>query len=331
MGEYAMKTMVRLTAATILILGWSVCASAQNWPIKPITMVVPFAAGSGTDVVGRILAPRLSQILGQQIIVENIGGAGGMTGSSRVVQAAPDGYHFVLGTVATHAQSQALYKHPLYDAASDFAPVGLVADVPLVLITRSDLPSRNLREFIAYAKPNQGKMQYGSAGAGSASHLACVLLNAAIEIKVTHVPYRGAAPAMQDLVGCRLDYQCPLIAAALSQIEGKAVKAIAMLTKERSPILPELASADEQGLVHFDASAWHGIFLPKGTPPAIIKKLHDATVATMETASVQQALKKVGGALVSAERRSPDYLAAFVVSEITKWRAAITAANVQME
>ena len=165
-------------------------ALAQNYPTKPMTMVIPFAAGGPTDVLGRIVAQRMSEVLGQQVVVENVGGAGGMTGSKRVADAAPDGYTFVLGTVGTHAQGQSLYKKPLYDAVSDFSPVALIAEIPIVLIVRKDLPVSNLAEFVAYAKANQGKMQYGSAGAGSATHLGCVLLNYLIGVDITHVPYR---------------------------------------------------------------------------------------------------------------------------------------------
>src|SRR5215831_6769291 len=175
-------------------------AFAQDWPTRPVTMVVPFAAGGPADTVARILAPGLSELLGQQIVVENVGGSGGMTGAARVAKAAPDGYQFVLGNMGTHAANQTFYKTPLYNSASDFTPVMLVAQTPLVLLARKDLPADNLRDFIGYAKANQATMQYGSGGAGSASHLACVLLNSAIGINVTHVPYRGAAPAMQDLI-----------------------------------------------------------------------------------------------------------------------------------
>jgi len=306
-------------------------AATQNWPIRPVTMVVPFGAGSGIDVLGRILAPRLSEILGQQVVVENVGGAGGMTGASRVAKAAPDGYQFVLGNVGTHAQNQSLYPKPLYNAATDFAPIALIADTPQVLIARTDLPANNLQEFIAYAKANQAKMQYGSAGAGSAAHLGCVLLNTAIGVNVTHVPYRGGGPAMQDLIAGRIDYQCPLIALAISQIESKSVRAIAVLTRGRSAILPALASAREQGLTDFEISTWNAFFLPKGTPPAIAQKLHDATVATMNTPAIHERLMQIGAELAAPERRSQDYLQEFVASEIKKWEAPIKAAGLVAE
>jgi len=265
-------------AATGMLLA-SMAAQAQDWPTRPLTMVIPFAAGGAPDLLGRILAPHLTDQLGQSVIIENAGGAGGMTGAARVAKAAPDGYQVVLGTSGTHAANQTLSKHPLYNAATDFTPVALVADQPVLLVARKDLPAETLPEFIAYAKANQRKMQYGSAGPGSGTHLACVRLNLAIGIDVAHVPYRGGTPAMQDLVAGRIDYQCAT-GSAMPQIESKAIKPIAILAKERSPILPQLASAQEQGLADFEAEVWFAIFLPKGTPPAIVQKLHAATVAS---------------------------------------------------
>src|SRR5438874_4835338 len=192
--------------AVLATLATSPSAPAQNYPTKPMTMIIPFAAGGPQDQIGRVMAQRMGELLGQQVVVENIGGAGGMTGSKRVADAAPDGYTFVLGTVGTHAQGQSLYKKPLYHAATDFTSVALIAEVPIVLITRKDLPVSNLAEFVAYAKANQSKMQYGSAGAGSATHLGCVLLNYIVGVDITHVPYRRTGPAMHDLQARRSDY-----------------------------------------------------------------------------------------------------------------------------
>jgi len=306
-------------------------AAAQSWPTRPVSMVVPFAPGGSVDVMARILSGRLSEALGQQVIIENIGGAGGMIGSARVAKAPPDGYEFVLGHGGTHAQNQTLYKHPLYDAATDFAPVALIAEQPTVLVTRKDLPPDSLPEFIAYAKANQAKMQYGSAGAGSANHLACVLLNAAIGVNVIHVPFRGGGPAMQELLGGRIDYMCNILTTALPQIEAKTVKPIALLATRRSPILPSLASAGEQGLPNFDASTWYAVFLPKGTPAPIVQKLNDAIEATVSTPAVRERLKDIGADLAAPERRSPDYLAKFVVSEIARWATPIKASGVSMD
>jgi len=322
----------RLTAAAFgLSIAISGAALAQAYPNKPMTMIIPFAAGGPTDVLGRVMAQRMSELLGQQVIVENVGGAGGMTGSKRVADAAPDGYTLVLGTVGTHAQSQTIYKKPLYHSVTDFTPVALVAEVPIVLITRKDLPVPNLKEFIAYAKANQSKMQYGSAGAGSATHLGCVLLNYLIGVDITHVPYRGTGPAMQDLQGGRIDYLCEVVSTAKPQIDGGTVKAIAIMTKERSKALPDVPTGLEQGTPNLEAYTWNAIFLPKGAPADIVKKLHDAIVGAMKTASVRERLEGLGAVIVSEDRATPEYLGQFVKSEIEKWAAPIKASGVTVD
>jgi tripartite-type tricarboxylate transporter receptor subunit TctC len=323
-----MARLFRFAAAAVAGLGCVGPALSQEWPTRPMTMVVPFSAGGPADTVGRILAPRLSELLGQQVVIENVGGSGGMTGSARVAKAAPDGYQFVLGNLGTHAANQTFYKTPLYNAATDFTPVMLIAQTPLVLLARKDLPANNLPEFIAYGKANQSTMQYGSGGVGSASHLACVLLNGAIGISVTHVPYRGATPAMQDLIAGRIDYQCPDTPIAIAQIESKTVKAIAILTRARSPSLPDQPSAHEQGLTDFDAANWFGLFLPKGTAPAIVEKLHAAALATIDTPVVKLRMQEIGADLTAGERRSPKYLQKFVETEIEKWAGPIKASGI---
>jgi len=319
----------RLVGILLLtLIGLVNAAGAEDWPSRSVTMVVPFAAGGPTDVLGRVMAQRLSEILGQQIVVENVGGAGGMTGAQRVAQAAPDGYQFVLGTVGTHAQNQTLYKKPLYSAINDFAPVALIAEVPEVLITRKDLPANSLAEFVAYAKANQDRMTFGSAGSGSATHLGCVMLDIAMGTKITHVPYRGTGPAMQDLTGGRIDFLCEIVTTALPQIQGKSVKPIAMLSRTRSPVLPDLPTANESGLPNFEAYTWNAFFFPRGTPDSIIRRLHDATVEAMKTPSVRERLEGLGATLVTEERTTPEYLSAFVRSEIDKWAVPIRASGV---
>src|SRR5262249_27742187 len=258
-------------------------AAAQEWPTRSVSMVVPFAAGSASDTLARILGARLSEVLGQQVVVENVGGAGGMTGVARVAKAAPDGYQFVLGGVDTFAQNQTLYKKPLYNSATEFTPVALVVEQPLILLARKDLPVRDLKELIAYAKANAGKVQYGPAGVGSGPHLPCARPNAAVGIDGTHGPYRGSPPAMQDLIAGRIDYFCALAAAAMPQIGSNTMQALAVLTRDRSPLLPNLASAHEQGVTDFDSYFWSGFFLPKGTPEPIVHKLNSAAISTMNT------------------------------------------------
>jgi tripartite-type tricarboxylate transporter receptor subunit TctC len=293
-------------------------------------MVVPFAAGGGTDVLGRIVAKRLSETLGQQVVVENVGGAGGMMGSARVAKSPPDGYQFVVGSRAD-AINQTLYKTPLYNLLTDLEPVVLVADQPTVMVARKDLPVNGLQEFIAHAKANQARMQFGSAGAGSTGFIDCALFNAAIGVNITHVPYRGGGPAMQDLIGGRIDYFCTLTGTAVPQIENGLIKAIAVMTKDRAPMLPNLPSTWEQGFRAFEASTWFGFYVPKGTPPAVIKRLRDATVEALDTPAVQEQLLKSGSLVSASDRRSTEYLKTFTASEIAKNGAPIKAAGISME
>ena len=277
------------------------------------------------------MADGLSSELGQPVVVENVTGAGGLVGGSRVAKAAPDGYQFVIGNVGSFAQSQWLYKKPPYDVVKDFAPVALITDESLVLVTRKDFPAHDLKEFMAYAKANQSKLQFASSGVGGSNHLACILLNSTIGINVTHVPYRSVVQAMQDVIAGRIDYTCLSLPLALPQITANTVKAIAILSKSRSKALPDLPSADEQGLSGFDAPSWYALFLPAGTPSAIVQRLNSAVVAALNMPVVQQRLKQIGGDVVEPERRSPEYLAQFVAAEIKKWEAPIKASGVQLE
>jgi tripartite-type tricarboxylate transporter receptor subunit TctC len=318
-----------ILSAVLVLLAGAVGAGADEFPTRPLTMVIPFAAGGPTDLLGRVVAQRMGEIIGQNVIVENVGGAGGMTGVKRVTDAKPDGYTFVLGTVGTHAQNQSLYAHPLYNAMTDFTPVGLIAEVPIVLIVRKDLPVNNIKEFVAYAKANESKMQFGSAGAGSATHLGCVVLNSAMGTNITHVPYKGTGPAMQDLIGGRIDFLCEIISTAKPHIDSGAVKAIAIMTKTRSAVESGLPTALEQGL-DVQAYTWNALFLPKGTPDTVVKKLNSAMVQAMKTPSVQERLNSFGAQIVSDDRTTPEYLATFVKSEIEKWSTPIKASGVSI-
>ena len=323
--------MYRFVCAVTLLLTAAGSAAGQDWPARQVTMVVPYAAGGGVDILGRMLAPHMSDRLGQQVVIENAGGAGGVTGTLRVAKAAPDGYQFVHGTAGTHAQNESLYKNPPYRAARDFAPVALIAEAPIVMVARHDLPVGNLKEFIAYARANKSKLQYSSPGTGSAPHLACVLLNAAIGINTTHIPYRGSSQALQDLIAGRIDYLCATITGVVPQVESKSVKAIALLSRERSPGLPQLASAHEQGLTNFDAPTWYAFFAPRGTPALIVRRLNEATVAAMNVPAVQSRLKEIGVDLVAPVRRTPEYLQGFVETEVAKWAAPIKAAGLNTQ
>jgi tripartite-type tricarboxylate transporter receptor subunit TctC len=314
-------------SAALVVAVLSSGAQAQDWPTRPLTMVVPFAAGGPVDALGRILAPRLSEVLGQNVVIENVTGAGGSTGSIKVRDAAPDGYTFVLGSIGTHTINQIMSKRPLYDAATDFAPVMLIVDVPLVLVARKDLPVSNLQEFMAYAKANHGKMQYGSGGTGTSAHISCVLLNLAMGVDITHVPYRGGGPAQIDLIGGRIDYICNIVSTAVQPIEARQVKAIATLTRNRAEVLPDLPTAHEQGLTDFGAYTWNAIFLPKATPAPIVAKLNAAMRATVDTPAVRKRLQDAGLAVVAPDRQTPDYLAGFVRDEIKKWTPAVKASG----
>jgi tripartite-type tricarboxylate transporter receptor subunit TctC len=299
----------------------------ESWPSRPLTMVVPFAAGGPVDLLGRIVGQYLGAQLGTPVVIENFAGAGGMPGSQRVARATPDGYTFLLGSIGTHALNQSLYRHPLYDAATDFAPVALIAQVPLVLVTRKDFPANDLAQFIAYAKAQQSHLQFGSAGAGTSTHIGCVLLNQVLGIDVIHVPYRGGEAALLDLMGGRLDYMCSILSTAAQPIRDKSVKAIAMLSRSRSPVMPDLPTADEQGLKGFDIYSWNAVFLPKGTPPEIVGKLNAALSKVMDNPAVRGKLEDLGLYVVAPEERSPGHLAEFVKSEIEKWAAPIRASG----
>jgi tripartite-type tricarboxylate transporter receptor subunit TctC len=296
-----------------------------------MTLVVPFAPGGGIDVSVRIQAQHMSEILGQSIIVENVGGAAGMTGALRVAKAAPDGYTFLIGNTGTHAFNQTLYKKPLYNAATDFTPAGLVSDSPRILIARKDLPADNLQDFIAYLKANQTRMQFGSAGVGSGTHLPCVLLNLAIGAEVTHVPYRGAGPVMQDLIGGRIDYMCDTIQTGAVQAKAKAVKGIAVMAAKRVPISPDLATTGEQGLPGVEASVWNAFFFPKDTPQPIVRKLNRVMSEMLDNPSIRRKLEELGLEIVTPERRSPEYLVKYLPEEIERWAKPIRQAGISVD
>ncbi len=303
--------------------------AAQTWPERPVTMVVPFAPAGGTDLLGRIIGKRLAEVLGQQVVIENVPGAGGMLGSARVVKAPPDGYTMVIGTTAD-AINQSLYKAPLYNFATDLVPAGLMGSQPTVLLARKDFPANNLQDFAAYVKANQASVQFASAGVGSTGHLFCNLLNTALGISnVTHVPYRGGGPAMQDLIAGRYDYICTLSATGKPLIDANSVKGIAILQRDRSQDIPNLPGTAEQGLPDFETSTWFGLFFPKGTPQPIVRKLNEALAVTLDTPWVHERLKDIVASVAPPGERSPEYLKKLVDTETAKMGAAIRSAGIQ--
>jgi tripartite-type tricarboxylate transporter receptor subunit TctC len=318
------RMLVRCTMAAVLATA-SPQAWAQNWPTKPVTAVVAAAADGPIDVLARLIAERMSPALGQRMVIQNTGGSGGITGGQRVVKAAPDGYTTLFGTIATHANPQLLADKPPYNPVSDFAPVALIAEIPLVLVVRNSLPTSSFEEFVAYAKKNQQSMSFGSAGVGSASHLGCVMLQRAMGTTIPHLPYRGTGPAMQDLIAGRLDFLCDIAVTAVPNIKGGGVKALANLSAQRSAVLPDLPTAGERGLPTVEAYTWVALFAPKGTPAPIVAKLQAATVAAMNGPGLLEQLAGVAATLVPPERRSSEYLGRFVKSEFEKWGDAIRA------
>jgi tripartite-type tricarboxylate transporter receptor subunit TctC len=319
-----------LSALGCVLLAITQTAAAQSFPTRPLTLVVPFAAGGPSDVAGRIVAQGLSEKLGQQVIVENPAGAGGTLGSLRVAKAPPDGYQFVIGNIGTHAWSQALYKKPPYSTLTDFTPLGLVVEAPRAIITPKSFPANTLSELIAYVKANQNSVKYGSAGAGSASHVSCILLNAALGIDIVHIPYRGLGPAMQDLIAGRIDYMCDSPSTSRPQIETNNVKAIATTGAKRTSVLPEVPTAREQG-IDFEVTAWQGLFLSKDTPDPIVRDLNQALSAALDLPFVRERFEAIGEDVAPVERRSPEYFAKFVAAEIDKWSGPIKASGVSVD
>jgi tripartite-type tricarboxylate transporter receptor subunit TctC len=258
-------------------------------------------------------------------------GAAGIIGVNRVIAAKPDGYTFLLGTVGTHAYNQTIYRKRRYDAINDLAPVALFSEQPMVLEGRKELAANTLAEFIALLKKDGAKMQYGSAGAGSTTHLACALLNSKIGVDITHIPYRGGGPAANDLVSGQIDYMCGNLGTSLHRIRNKQVKGLAVLSRERSPFMPELATAHEQGLTDYDVVTWLAFFLPKGTAREIVDKLNQVTHAAMDTPAIKTRMTESGVTGVAPDRRSPEYLVRFVAEEIARWEGPIKAGGLQVD
>jgi tripartite-type tricarboxylate transporter receptor subunit TctC len=303
-------------------------AQAQSWPSRPITMIVPFAAGGPTDVVARIVGDHMSRTLGQQIVVENVTGAGGTTGITRAKQATPDGYTIAMGHMGTHGAAPALYPNLRYDPAKDFEPIGVAAGTPILVVAKKDFPATNLKEFIDQLKANGPKLNEANAGVGSVSHTTCTLFQSITGTKFTRVPYRGTGPALNDLVAGQVDFGCDQIVNLVPQIQAGTIKAIAIATKERSPSLPNVPTTKEGGLPEYEVSAWNAVFAPKGTPPDITAKLVDALDKSLSDETTRKRLLELGGIIPEGADRGPQALQKLVETEVARWTPVLKAAGV---
>src|SRR5467141_2772240 len=311
-----------------LLMLATLCAfqAQAAYPERPITLIVPFAADGPTDVVARIVGDNMSRTLGQQIVVENVTGAGGTTGTSRAAQATPDGYTFMLGHMGTHGAAPAVYPNLKYDPVKDFLPIGLAAGTPILIVARKNLPPKDLKEFISYAKANSEKLNEAQAGVGSVSFTTCSLLNSILGIKPTRVPYQGTGPALNDLVGGQVDYMCDQIVNLTPQIQAGSIKAYAIATEKRSPALPDVPTTKEGGLPEFQVSAWNAIFAPKGTSPEIVAKLNAALVKALDDETTRKRLLDLGADIPDKAGRTPEALEKLVSSEIARWNKVLKVA-----
>ena len=302
-------------------------AQAQSYPTRAVTIVVPFAAGGPADITARIVADQFARALGQQFLVENVAGAGGTTGTTRAARANPDGYTLALGHMGTHAAAVALYPNLAYKPDVDFEPVGLIAEQPELLAVRKDLPPGTLKDFVAYAKANESKLNMAHAGIGSVSHVGCLLLNAAIGIKPTMVPFTGTGPAMNALIAGQVDYVCDPILGPLPHVRAGTVKALAIATGKRSALLPDVPTAAEGGLPQFDAAPFYAMFAPKGTPQPIVDRLADILNRGLNEDMARERLLELGAEVPEPKRRGPEALQALVKSEIARLTPIIAAAS----
>lgn len=302
-------------------------AQAEDFPSKPITVVVPFAAGGPTDTVARLVAQAMSVNLKQTVLVENVGGAGGTVGAGRVARAPGDGYTLLLHHIG-HSTAPSLYRKLSYDPVGDFEPIGLITDVPMTFVARKDFPAKTMQEMIAYVKANKDKVTYANAGVGSASHLCGMLFMTSIQTDLTTVPYKGTGPAMNDLLGGQVDFMCDQTTNTTSQIKGGKIKAYAVTSKVKVPSLPNLPTVDSAGLPGFEVAVWHGLYAPKGTPAAVVERLDKALQAALQDPTVKQRFADLGTEPVALSRATPEALRAHLRREIDKWSPIIKQAGI---
>jgi tripartite-type tricarboxylate transporter receptor subunit TctC len=321
----------RLLAVAALILApLAGGAHAQTYPNRPITMVVPFAAGGPTDIVARVIGERLTSSLKQTVVVENVAGAAGTTGAGRVARAPADGYTLLMGPMSTMSFSLAYFPNLPFHPLRDFEPVGIVASAPIVLVARTQTPGSTLAAFAAHLRANAGKMANGNAGVGSTSHLACVLLNTQIGVSPTIVPYRGTAPAIQDMLSGQIDYLCDQVTSVMGQITAGTIKPLAVLAPTRSPVLPNVQTASEAGFRGVDMVVWNAIFAPKGTPREVVMALNGAIGRGVDEPAARERFQQLGAEAPPADQRSPEALARILAQDIDKWGAVIKNANITL-
>jgi tripartite-type tricarboxylate transporter receptor subunit TctC len=318
----------RLATALAVSISFVCNARAEDYPTRPITIVVPFAAGGPTDILSRIVAQAIGPTLGQQVVVEDVTGAGGTIGATKVARAAPDGYTMVMGNLGTHAASVGIYSNLAYDPRKDFEPVILVASTPMVLVATKTLPVKTLNDVVAWAKANKGKATMGSAGVGSISHLTLLLFNHLTGAGVTHVPYRGLSEASNDLLGGQIDLLFDQVVTATPHVLNGSENAIVVTIPERSPSIPNVPSAIEAGLPQLQTVAWTALFMPKGTPAAIVNRTNAAVQKAMQDPDVAKRLAQIGADIPPPEQRTPRALGQLVSAEIDKWVPLIKAAGV---
>jgi len=305
----------------LLLLAAAPASASSEYPSRSITLIVPFAAGGPTDIVARIISENISRTLGQQIIIENVVGAGGTTAAIRAMRSAPDGYTIIMGHMGTHAAAVSIYPNLAYNPATDFEPIGMVVGMPVLILVNKDLPVRDLAEFIAYAKQHPQKLSMAHAGVGSVAYTTCHLFNSVAGIKSNMVAFQGTGPAMGALLAGKVDYMCDQIVSVVPQAQANAIHPLAISTKMRSPALPDVPTAAEVGLPEFDLLAWNALFAPKATPQAVIDKLNSALSKALDDQSVRQQLQALGGEIPDWESRSPQALSHLVKAEIAKWVA----------
>jgi tripartite-type tricarboxylate transporter receptor subunit TctC len=317
----------RVAAALVAATATLGVAAAQDYPTRPINLIVPFAAGGPTDVISRIIGEHMSRTLGQQVIIENVVGAGGTTGSTRAMRAQPDGYTIITGHMGTHAASVAMYPNLAYNPSTDFEPIGLIAGTPVLILTKKDFPAKDLKEFVTYVKANNDKLNMAHAGVGSVSFTTCALLSSILGVKPIAVPFNGTGPAMNALVGGQVDYMCDQIVNVVPQIKGGTIRGLAIGTPQRNPALPDVPTATEAGLPAFQASAWNALFAPKGTPKPVLDKLTSALDKALSDEAVRKRLLELGSDIPEGQRRGPQALAMLVKSEIDKWTPILKGAG----